>query len=156
MRHITKTEEPQSLTSFRKKGNTSWSDIHQAGNKAVYADCLAQCLKDQNGLCGYTEIRMDDDNRHIDHYIKRDVDASLTFCWTNMVAAVKASRYGANWKDDHITLAGDYDKANQRYKNAINPVLDKLKGRFRYSTDGVMDHQTLTTAWQATPSRCLI
>lgn len=139
MRKIQKSLEPQSLSDFNMEGHTNWKQIHEQGTQHVYDDCMTQCLLDQNGLCGYSEIRLDEDNQHIDHYVKRNIDPRLTFVWTNMVAAAKDSRFGADWKDEHITEAGAYDSVTQRYANLLNPVSDELTGRFRFSTDGKIE-----------------
>ena len=136
MRKIAKSSEPHSLSDFNAGHHTNWSQIHEAANQHVYDDCINQCLSDQNGLCGYSEMRLDEDNRHIDHYVKRNIDPKLTFEWTNMVAAAKDSRFGADWKDEHIAQAGAYDKVTKCYAKLLNPVYDDLTGRFRFSTDG--------------------
>jgi uncharacterized protein (TIGR02646 family) len=137
MKAITKSVAPESLLSFKNKPHNNWSDIHEPKNRHVYEDCLRTCIDDQNGLCAYTEILLNEGLRHIDHYIKRDIDNSLTFEWTNMFAAVKDSRFGADWKDCHITVK-DYNPDRKRYNNILNPIMDKMEGRFVYSADGFM------------------
>lgn len=139
MRKIFKSPEPQSLSDFNSVHYTDWKQIHERGNQHVYEDCMTQCLFDQNGLCGYSEVRLNEDNQHIDHYVKRNLDPRLTFAWTNMVAAAKDSKFGADWKDDHIAQAGVYDNATQSYANLLNPVNDEMEGRFRFSTDGKIE-----------------
>lgn len=104
----------------------------------MYNDCLQQCIEDQARLCGYTEVPLSKDNRHIDHYIKRDFAPDLTFCWNNMNAAVKGSRFGADYKDKHVKR-NDYDKSECCYTDILNPVKDEFAGRFRFSADGTME-----------------
>lgn len=142
MRRIAKSSEPQSLSDFNVGHHNHWSQIHEVASQHVYDDCISQCLSDQHGLCGYSEMRLDEDNRHIDHYVKRNIDPKLTFEWTNMIAAAKDTRFGADWKDKHISLAGAYDKVTKRYPKLLNPVNDDLKGRFRFSTDGNIEPTT--------------
>lgn len=138
MRRIDKSEEPQSLRSFDKAKHKKWEEIHNEANRHVYNDCLQQCIEDQAHLCGYTEVPLSKDNRHIDHYIKRDFAPNLTFCWNNMIAAVKGSRFGADYKDKHVKR-NDYDKSECCYTDILNPVKDEFAGRFRFSADGTIE-----------------
>lgn len=138
MRRIDKSEEPQSLRSFDKAKHKKWEEIHNEANRHVYNDCLQQCIEDQACLCGYTEVPLSKDNRHIDHYIKRDFAPDLTFCWNNMIAAVKGSRFGADYKDKHVKR-NDYNKSECCYTDILNPVKDEFAGRFRFSADGTME-----------------
>lgn len=124
MRRINKSEEPQSLRSFNKAKHENWTEISDPANRHVYNDCWQQCFEDQACLCSYTEAPLPKDKdkekdkdedevkvkRHIDHYIKRDFAPDLTFCWNNMIAAVKDSRFGADYKDKHVKR-NDYDKS---------------------------------------------
>lgn len=138
MRRIDKSEEPQSLRSFNKAKHKKWEEIHNEANRHVYNDCLQQCIEDQAHLCGYTEVPLSKDNRHIDHYIKRDFAPDLTFCWNNMIAAVKDDDFGADYKDKHVKR-NDYNKSECCYTDILNPVKDEFAGRFRFSADGTME-----------------
>jgi uncharacterized protein (TIGR02646 family) len=139
MRRICKANiPPASLTAFRQKHPAGWEEIHRPENMQAYSDSLCSCIADQENLCGYTEIFLKPQHSHIDHYIKRSIDNRLTFSWENMIAAVIDSRFGANWKDAHITEK-DYDRCSMRYTNILNPVTDNLGGRFVYSTDGMIE-----------------
>lgn len=138
MRRIDKSEEPQSLRSFNKAKHEKWGEFSDKANRHVYNDCLQQCIEDQAHLCGYTEVPLSKDNRHIDHYIKRDFAPDLTFCWNNMIAAVKDSRFGADYKDEHVKR-NDYDKSECCYTDILNPVKDEFAGRFRFSADGTIE-----------------
>lgn len=136
MIHINKSSEPQELTFFKRDIHRSWNEIHQETSKHVYDACLQQCLMDQNSLCGYTEMRLNESVQiHIDHYIKRNLAPQLTFEWNNMVAAVKDSRFGADFKDSHIELA-DYNQSSHTYVNVYNPVIDNMLEVFTFSSDG--------------------
>lgn len=138
MRRIDKSEEPQSLRSFDKAKHKKWEEIHNEANRHVYNDCLQQCIEDQAHLCGYTDVPLSKDNRHIDHYIKRDFAPDLTFCWNNTIAAVKDSRFGADYKDEHVKR-NDYDKSECCYTDILNPLKDEFAGRFRFSADGTIE-----------------
>lgn len=152
MRRIDKSEEPQSLRSFNKAKHKKWEEIHNDANRHVYNDCLQQCFEDQARLCGYTEVPLPKDKdkekdkdkkkvkveRHIDHYIKKDFAPDLTFCWNNMIAAVKDPHFGADYKDKHVKRT-DYDKSKCCYTDILNPVKDEFTGRFRFSADGTIE-----------------
>lgn len=138
MRHINKSDEPKSLKEFNKVVHVKWSDIHNDENQHVYDECLHLGEFDQEGLCGYTEVPLKYGKKHIDHYIKRETDPRLTFCWENMIVAIADYRYGANWKDSHIRNI-DYNFNKKRYKNILNPVVDNFTGRFKFYTDGFME-----------------
>lgn len=138
MRRIDKSEEPQSLRSFNKAKHEKWGEFSDKANRHVYNDCLQQCIEDQAHLCGYTEVPLSKDNRHIDHYIRRDFAPDLTFCWNNMIAAVKGSRFGADYKDKHVKR-NDYNKSECCYTDILNPVKDEFAGRFRFSADGTIE-----------------
>lgn len=138
MRRINKSEEPQSLRSFNKAKHEKWGEFSNKANRHVYNDCLQQCIEDQTHLCGYTEVPLSKDNKHIDHYIKRDFAPDLTFCWNNMIAAVKGSRFGADYKDEHVKRT-DYDRFGCCYTDILNPLKDEFAGRFRFSADGTIE-----------------
>lgn len=144
MRRIDKSEEPQSLLSFNKAKHKKWEEIHNDANRHVYNDCLQQCFEDQARLCGYTEVPLPKDEdeakvkRHIDHYIKKDFAPDLTFCWNNMIAAVKVPHFGADYKDKHVKRT-DYNKSKCCYTDILNPVRDEFTGRFRFSADGTIE-----------------
>jgi len=137
MRHFTKSDEPSSLVNFKKSKPKKWEDIHTNTNKSVYYDCIRQCLIDQQQMSGYTEQPLCDKKVHIDHFILRNFDASLTFEWRNMVADVHDTRFGADFKDLNITRC-EYDNSRKQYHCLYNPVTDSLNNVFTFSTDGAI------------------
>lgn len=138
MKKINKSEEPSSLTKFKRKNSSNkWEDIHTEQSQSIYEDCLLQCMDDQNYLCGYTEIKFED-NYHIDHFIKRDISPRQTFDWQNMIAAVHDSKIGADFKDKTVEK-NDYNKRLKKYNHILNPVTDNIEGRFIFSTNGVIE-----------------
>ena len=138
MKKINKSGEPSSLTKFKRKNSSNkWEDIHTEQNRSIYEDCLFQCMDDQNYLCGYTEIKLDD-NYHIDHFIKRDIDPRQTFDWQNMIASVHDSKFGADFKDKAVNN-NDYNKRLKKYNCILNPVTKNMENRFIFSTNGVIE-----------------
>ena len=138
MKKINKSGEPSSLTKFKRKNSSNkWEDIHTEQNRSIYEDCLFKCMDDQNYLCGYTEIKLDD-NYHIDHFIKRDIDPRQTFDWQNMIASVHDSKFGADFKDKAVNN-NDYNKRLKKYNCILNPVTENMENRFIFSTNGVIE-----------------
>ena len=137
MHSIKKYSEPQELKKFNNEPHSNWCEIHIEKNKHVYEACVSQLKQDQMNLCGYTELCLDPRTYHIDHYIKRSIEPKLTFEWTNMILAVKDSRFGADYKDKMVTRI-NYDKGTEQYSNIYNPLLDDLTGKFHFNTDGYM------------------
>ena len=130
MKKINKSGEPSSLTKFKRKNSSNkWEDIHTEQNRSIYEDCLFQCMDDQNYLCGYTEIKLDD-NYHIDHFIKRDIDPRQTL--------VHDSKFGADFKDKAVNN-NDYNKRLKKYNCILNPVTENMENRFIFSTNGVIE-----------------
>ena len=136
MNNFKKSAEPVSLTQYKKTNhNNDWNLFHQKAQSS-YEDCLLQCIFDQNDLCGYTEKKLGK-TTHIDHFVKRALDPTLTFDWDNMIAAVKDSRYGADYKDGiNGVKATDYNASNHTYTHLLNPAKDSIVNRFSFSTDG--------------------
>lgn len=145
MKEINKSPEPPSLTDFNRHHHPNgWDEIHTPENQQVYADCMHQCLIDQNYLCGYTEIKLiqgsEDEVRegcHIDHFVKRAIDNSKTFDWNNMIAAIHHPNYGADYKDRTVSRK-DYNSRLRQYDHILNPVAGNMANRFTFSTNGTI------------------
>lgn len=134
MKNIEKSAEPASLKAFKTQNPMKWETIHAEENKNVYEDCILQCMEDQNNLCGYTEVLLNE-QYHIDHFIKRSFDREMTFEWENMIASIHDSRFGADFKDENIT-SEEYDSRKKRYHHILSPIWDDLSNRFVYLTNG--------------------
>lgn len=65
MRFISKSEEPDELTAFRKKRGVSYPLFTE--NQPLYQQVKGQLLNDQKGLCCYCGIRIAADSSHIEH-----------------------------------------------------------------------------------------
>lgn len=111
-------------------------------------------MDDQNYLCGYTEIKLDD-NYHIDHFIKRDIDPRQTFDWQNMIAAVHDSKFGADFKDKTVNK-NDYNKRLKKYNCILNPVTENMENRFIFQQMALSNQQIGMIEKQQKPSASLI
>ena len=98
--------------------------------KEIYEDTRLQILTDeQNQLCGYTEIYINElEECHIDHYKKREFASALTFDWNNLIVATKDDDFGANFKDN------SYSITQNEYDEIYNPIEDDIK--FEYNEWG--------------------
>jgi len=100
--------------------------------KNVYEETRLQILTDeQNQLCGYTEIYINELKEcHIDHYKKREFASELTFDWANLIVATKDDGFGANYKDN------TYSIQRTEYIEIYNPVTENIK--FTYNEFGAI------------------
>ena len=132
MKKINKQAPPAALTDFVSKEHPStWAELHEKAY-ATYQICVAQLQKEQDGMCGYTErpVSIAGGGTHIDHFVKRDHNAKMIFDWQNLVLAVHASGYGADWKDLHIKKSA--------YGKIINPVKEDPHLFFTYMPNGMI------------------
>jgi len=100
--------------------------------KDIYEETRLQILTDeQNQLCGYTEIYINElEECHIDHYKKREFFPEHTFDWDNLIVATKDDDFGANFKDN------TYKIPKSEYSDIYNPVFDYIP--FEYDEFGVI------------------
>lgn len=129
MKKIDKTLPLQSFTDFVIRNNPIvWSDCDSQIKRKAKEFIL---LEEQFLLCGYTEIYIDNEDCHIDHYVKRALNNNLCYDWNNLVVAVNDDDYGAKYKD-----GGNGVKNLADYNLIFNPVNDRTQDFFRYTTDG--------------------
>lgn len=115
----------------------NWSDFHE-DHKDIFEESRSVILTDeQNQLCGYTEIYINDlKDCHIDHYKKKSVFPELTFEWNNLIVATKDGNFGANYKDNKSGIQ------KNNYGNIFNPVIDNVENYFDYTTWGEVTPKT--------------
>ncbi|GJQ06326.1 hypothetical protein CAPN010_04840 [Capnocytophaga cynodegmi] len=132
MRKINKASPPSSFTDFvREKSPINWSCCPSN----VKQEAREQMILEQDFLCGYTEIYIDENDCHIDHYIKRDINNSLCYDWNNLIVAVNDNDFGAKHKDS----GGNRVKSLADYSNLLNPVTDNTQAFFKYTLDGTIN-----------------
>lgn len=97
---------------------TDWSQL--PGSISYAARC--HILKnEQDGICGYTELCLSDNDSHIDHYVKQSIDSSKIFIWDNLIVASVDEDFGAKYKDNGYKI-----KPNE-YVDIFNPVVDHVE-----------------------------
>jgi len=85
-------------------------------------------LEEQNFQCAYTEIRIEPEQSHIDHFKKKSLFPHLTFYWNNLLTSSNYDFYGARFKDKHIK--------KEQYQHIINPVTENPQQYLTYSFTG--------------------
>ena len=128
MRKINKGNPHQPFSNYVAKHKpVNWEDM----DGAIKRDSRNFIMQnEQVGLCGYTELPLNIDNSHIDHYKKRNLFPQLTFDWTNLIVAAVDDEFGANFKDNGYSI-----KAAE-YSEIFNPVLDHSENYFSYTEWG--------------------
>lgn len=138
MRLINKQPEIESFSNFKVANPTAvWNDFSRPGGPghAAYIETRLQLLvTEQNCICGYTEIPLEDErDSHIDHYRKRSMFANQTFNWSNLIAACNDEDFGAKYKDNKsgITIMD--------YGLIFNPAIDQVHDYFYYNERGEIE-----------------
>ena len=95
--------------------------------------------EEQNFQCAYTEIRLDPENSHVDHFRKQGLFSESVFEWNNLLTSCNNEYYGARCKDRRI-------KKKEDYQYLMNPVEDDPEEYFNYSITGdiLADEETGT------------
>lgn len=133
MKKINKTQPTQDFIDFvKKKKPTDWRDCDANVRNNARDHML---LQEQYLLCGYTEIYIDNEDCHIDHYVKRSLDNSKCYDWNNLIVAVNDEDFGAKYKDN----GRNNIKSLVEYNNILNPIIDNGEDYFEYSLDGKID-----------------
>ncbi|MFY7843724.1 retron system putative HNH endonuclease [Chryseobacterium gambrini] len=130
MKKINKRDPPKVFSDFvRTKRPTNWKDCESDVKEEAKEFML---LEEQDLLCGYTEIYIDNEDCHIDHYVKRSLDNRLCYNWNNLIVAVNDEDFGAKHKDN-----GENNiKSLAQYNDILNPVNDDGNDYFQYSLNG--------------------
>jgi len=114
----------------------NWSVFHE-DHKDIFEESRLVILTDeQNQLCGYTEIYINElIDCHIDHYKKKNSAffPELLFDWNNLIVATKDSVFGANYKDNKSGIQ------KNDYGNIFNPVIENVENYFYYNDWGEIE-----------------
>lgn len=127
MKKLDKKEAPLSFSEYvTKHAPKTWEDV-----APVRTALREHIWKEQGCCCAYTEIRLEADACHIDHYRKRNLFPELTLDYTNMLVACNAESYSAKHKDKTVTCKADYD-------NLINPLVDNPSDYLEFTWTGTV------------------
>ena len=126
MKKITKTKPDFFATFLEENKPQEWKDI-----SPIREQIRLHILKiEQNYQCAYTGISLkgNNDDSHIDHYKKQNMFPEERFNYNNMFVSTNNEKFGAKYKDKHITEA--------EYNLLINPVLEDPNEYFEYYSSG--------------------
>lgn len=130
---VDRSEKHSEFEAFRqKKRVNNWIDFScpRSQYHILYKDCRRQLLYKQGGLSAYTEVPLEENKSHIDHFRKRDLFPNLSFEWNNLIVdEIGVARYGAGHKDKIIKHIEDYELL-------INPVLEDPCEYLTYLVNG--------------------
>jgi len=114
----------------------NWSDFHRDHQDIYERSRLVILTDEQNQLCGYTEIYINQlVDCHIDHYKKKNSAffPQLVFDWNNLIVATYDDKFGARYKDNKSGI-----KVND-YNNIFSPVIDNVENYFYYNDWGEIE-----------------
>jgi uncharacterized protein (TIGR02646 family) len=135
MRKIDKTKPIGPFQRFvRTNPTANWRDFHELAKDVYFETREHILLEEQNCLCGYTELPIEEVNDcHLDHYVKRDFAPNRTFDWNNLIASCNDDDFGAKYKDNtsKIRVAD--------YTSIFNPVEDDVQQYFYYNEFGEIE-----------------
>lgn len=130
MRKINKGNPIEEFSDFvRKNKPTKWEDLD---GKVRSKSRMHILLFEQDCLCGYSEMILDETNSHVDHYVKQEHDSSKIFDWNNYVVSTIDEDFGGKYKDNGYKI-----KKNE-YSLIFNPVDEDMSLLIEYSGDGEM------------------
>lgn len=134
MRKINKQSPYPKFTQFVGKYKPIvWEDFDKHPQSSIRQESKLYILTtEQDCMCGYTELPIDEQNSHIDHYVKRSIDHTKIFDWNNLIVASIDDDFGAKYKDNGYKI-----KAND-YASIFNPVVDNMEDYVYYANDGEM------------------
>ncbi|PCH61898.1 MAG: TIGR02646 family protein [SAR86 cluster bacterium] len=98
MQKLLRCEAPACLASF-KHGLDNWSVI---ATNNLTNDIWEKLNDMQHNYCAYCECKIPQDNkkRHIEHFIQRSKDPTLTFTWANIFGSCNNPNRCGNYKDE--------------------------------------------------------
>ena len=124
-------KEPNFYSNFISKNKPKiWKTVSQE----IGFECRIYMLsEEQNFQCAYTEISIEPENAHIDHFIKQSFIKSGLFSvsiteWNNLFTTCNYEYFGAKHKDKNIK--------KEDYNVIINPAKDNPNEYFDYTFTG--------------------
>ncbi|SFV53269.1 hypothetical protein MNB_SV-13-425 [hydrothermal vent metagenome] len=112
---------------------TTWKCFHEKYKEIFYETRFQILVDEQNQQCGYTEIYINNEEEsHIDHYVKQEYNQNLKFDWNNYIVATKDNNFGANYKDN------TYKIQKSEYALIFNPIFDTVEEHFYYDEFGMI------------------
>lgn len=101
MQYLIRPEEPAILKTFDYKID-KWNKISTSKKDLIWIDLT----KMQGNRCAYCQGKIKKHERHIEHFIKRDDNPSLTFTWSNLFGSCKRKDGCGFYKDNQKHIQG--------------------------------------------------
>ena len=134
MKKINKTE-PDFYKEYIKKNKPScFEDFNNYGIRSEMRQYMLS--NEQNHQCAYTEVNINADNSHIDHFKKQEFilqgkfKGLNVFSWENLLTSCNTESFGGKYKDN------TYKIKFEDYNSIVNPVLDETSNYFKYNIYG--------------------
>ncbi|MGF1849411.1 retron Ec78 anti-phage system effector HNH endonuclease PtuB [Vibrio lentus] len=98
MKKLVRGNAPVCLARF-KHGQDNWTVIFQNN---LTNDIWEKLSDMQHGYCAYCECKLTEDNskRHIEHFIQKSLDPTLTFSWDNLFGSCNNPNRCGKYKDE--------------------------------------------------------
>lgn len=98
MKKLVRGDAPLCLAQFMH-GRDNWSVI---SNNGLTNEIWAKLHIMQRGFCAYCECQLQEDNtkRHIEHFIQKDRNPSMTFDWDNLFGSCNNPNRCGKFKDE--------------------------------------------------------
>ncbi|MFZ6747361.1 hypothetical protein [Undibacterium sp. Ren11W] len=129
MRKINKREEPNSLTTWKRRNpNATYDDLDQT-NPAIRQDIRNACLEEQFYLCAYCCQRitgdLDSKNEHVE---ARKIAPQRSLDFSNIVASCRSKR--------------QCDAAHGSQPLPLTPLMDECETEFKFKISGRVEGLT--------------
>jgi len=133
MKHIVKQDEPHELRELKEQAREDWQptydDLAGACKRAVHASLLAE----QGIICCYCNMRISQDDSHIEHFRPRGRFPEAELEYENLLAScqletkrrepLRCGKKKGAWFDENLM---------------ISPLQEDCKSRFRFTADGLI------------------
>ena len=142
MKHISKGIEPQELSRYKKENpGKKWEDFRQECPQGV-EDVYQTLYQSQGGLCAYCEIKLNEQNRQIEHFHDKSDESDTTaptrwhLDWANLFLTCKGGSLDTGKEGEFrkpISVNLSCDKTKKDYHNIFRPdEIPAFPRLFRY------------------------
>ncbi len=129
MKHVIKNQEPVEFTRWKTgKTTTKWERLNS--EPAVKDKIHKSLMREQGRICCYCESKLTNKYSHIEHFVPRSLDSTLTFDYSNLLCSCQA-----NVVQGTPHTCGNA-KDNFFHKNLVSPLESDCEDYFTYTFDG--------------------
>jgi len=136
MKHIIKTAEPVSLTTYRSTPNANFDGCNKE-------DIRLSLINEQGAICAYCMQRISNQwnnklrkfKTEIEHYKSQDVYPDLSLNYTNMLGVCNGNA-GKPIHKQHCDKSKDFEKNKKYLPLTINPLNPNCQELIEYKASG--------------------